>query len=163
MRKVWNEKKLNKDENSPPLSSPRNRQCRDGNGGTVFPWLAEGGWLVRWWDSNWIEGGRCGQLKRNSIWKKAVRKKWNGGGKNKREGKTHRRCILQASWQQWALDPLIDWGRAASTANWWAIYLQKEAMRNNWNGGGKNKGRGNSRQSPSAGELQDGSDGPLIL
>ncbi len=30
----------------------------------------------------------------------------------------------------------------------------KEAMRNNWNGGGKNKGRGNSRLPPSAGELQ---------
>ena len=34
--------------------------------------------------------------KEKFILKNSCEKKGNGGGKNKREGKTHRRCILQA-------------------------------------------------------------------
>ena len=70
-------------------------------------WLRVGDWCSGW-DSTWIEGGQRGQLKRNLIKKKTENKIGTVGEKIKREGKTHSHCLLQASWQQRALDPFID-------------------------------------------------------
>ncbi len=70
-------------------------------------WLREGDWCGGW-DSNWIEGGQRGHLKKNLIGRKSCEKKLERWGKIEREGKTHSRSLLQASWQQWALDPFID-------------------------------------------------------
>ena len=96
--------------------------------------------------------------------KRKLKKIGTVGGKIKMEGKTHSRCLPQASWQQRALDPFIDLGRAAGQKIKEQYNCKKEAMRKNWNGQGKIKGRGKLTATAFCKQVTGryGREGPLI-
>ena len=97
----------------------------------------------RWW---WralvplIDWGRAASTADWITEKNAVRKKLELWEKIKNKWKTYHHCLLHATrrqgWWWQAVVPLIDWGRAACTANGTAIKFKREAVQKSVECGG---------------------------